>query len=73
MGILYIRRSYLFNSELLFLDEQIQDFVIVHELLHLKVSNHGKLFKSLMRAYLPEYKDIEIKLTRFIHTKSNCW
>lgn len=26
--------------------------VIVHELLHLKVPNHGKLFKSLLRAYL---------------------
>jgi predicted metal-dependent hydrolase len=26
--------------------------VIVHELLHLKVPKHGKLFKSLLRAYL---------------------
>jgi predicted metal-dependent hydrolase len=26
--------------------------VIVHELLHLKVPNHGKLFKTLLRAYL---------------------
>ena len=26
--------------------------VIVHELLHLRVPNHGKLFKSLLRAYL---------------------
>jgi hypothetical protein len=26
--------------------------VIVHELLHLKVPNHGKLFRALMKAYL---------------------
>jgi len=26
--------------------------VIVHELLHLKIPNHGKLFKTLLRAYL---------------------
>lgn len=26
--------------------------VIVHELLHLRVPNHGRLFKSLLRAYL---------------------
>ena len=26
--------------------------VIVHELLHLKVPNHGKLFKALLKAYL---------------------
>ena len=25
---------------------------VVHELLHLKVPNHGKLFKALLRAYL---------------------
>ena len=58
-----------FNSELLFLDEEVQDFVIVHELLHLKIPNHGKLFKSLMAAYLPNYKDVEIKL--MTHTFPN--
>lgn len=26
--------------------------VIVHELLHLKVPNHGKLFRALLKAYL---------------------
>jgi predicted metal-dependent hydrolase len=26
--------------------------VIIHELLHLRLPNHGKLFKSLLRAYL---------------------
>ncbi|MGO9287487.1 MAG: YgjP-like metallopeptidase domain-containing protein [Polyangia bacterium] len=26
--------------------------VIVHEMLHLRVPNHGKLFKALLRAYL---------------------
>jgi predicted metal-dependent hydrolase len=28
--------------------------VIVHELLHLKVPNHGPLFKALLKAYLAE-------------------
>jgi predicted metal-dependent hydrolase len=31
--------------------------VIVHELLHLKVPNHGKLFKALLKAYLGESGD----------------
>lgn len=32
------------------------DFVIAHELLHLRVPNHGKLFKALMNAYVPNWK-----------------
>jgi predicted metal-dependent hydrolase len=31
--------------------------VIVHELLHLRVHNHGKLFKSLLSAYLPRWEE----------------
>lgn len=30
-----------------------QDYVIVHELLHLRVRNHGPLFRSWLSAYLP--------------------
>ena len=32
------------------------DFVIAHELLHLRVPNHGKLFKALMNAHVPDWK-----------------
>ncbi len=33
-----------------------QDFVIAHELLHLRIPNHGKLFKALMNAYVPDWR-----------------
>ena len=33
---------------------EFQDFVIVHELLHLRARNHGKLFKALMSAHVPQ-------------------
>lgn len=46
-----------FNSELLRKSHKFQDYVIVHELLHLRVPNHGKLFKSLMRAHLGEWEN----------------
>ena len=43
-----------FNLDVLDQPAAFRDYVIVHELLHLKVPNHGKLFKSLLRAYLPD-------------------
>lgn len=51
-----------FNDELLALDEELWDYVIVHELVHFFVPNHGKLWKSLMRAYLGNYEEQEQKL-----------
>ena len=38
-----------------------QDFVIVHELLHLRLSNHGKLFKATMTAHVPDWKRYDIE------------
>lgn len=51
-----------FNLELLELDKEIGDYVIVHELLHFKAPNHGRLWKSLMTAYLGDYVKVEDRL-----------
>ena len=61
-----------FNKQLLVLDKELGDYVIVHELLHFNVPNHGKLWKSLMTAYLGDYEKIEKKLKQ-IATKENMW
>lgn len=34
----------------------------MHELLHFFVPNHGRLWKSLMRAHLGDYEKLESKL-----------
>jgi predicted metal-dependent hydrolase len=41
-------------------DRHFQDFVIVHELLHLRVPNHGRLFKALMSAHVPRWRSLEL-------------
>ena len=41
-------------------DVGFQDFVIAHELLHLRVPNHGKLFKALMTAHVPNWREHDI-------------
>ena len=46
-----------FNSEILSQPAQFRAEAIVHELLHLKVPNHGKLFKELMKALLASEGD----------------
>ena len=51
-----------FNVELLQLDRELGNYVIVHELLHFFVPNHGRLWKSLMRAYLGEYESVSRRL-----------
>lgn len=51
-----------FNVELLDFDAELWDYVIVHELLHFSVPNHGKLWKSLMRAHLGDYESIRQRL-----------
>ncbi len=43
-----------FDTELLRQPAAFRSEAIVHELLHLKVPNHGRLFRSLVRAYLSE-------------------
>jgi predicted metal-dependent hydrolase len=52
----------IFNTELLRMDKELGEYVIVHELLHFNVPNHGKLWKSLMLAHLGEYEKIEKKI-----------
>ena len=59
-----------FNSELLDLDQELWDYVIVHELLHFFVPNHGRLWKSLMRAHLGGYEVHESELKRIAHNKA---
>lgn len=46
-------------SDLLDQDGRFQDYVIVHELLHLRYSTHGKVFKALMSAHVPCWRKFE--------------
>lgn len=45
------------NTELLDLPMTLGEYVIVHELVHLLAPNHGKVFKSFMAAYLPDWEE----------------
>lgn len=53
-----------FSDELPDLKSGLWDYVIVHELLHFSVPNHGKLWKILMRSHLGEYEAYENELRK---------
>ncbi len=55
-----------FNTELLALERELGEYVMVHELLHFRAPNHGKLWKSLMRAYLGDYQALEHRLKKIV-------
>lgn len=48
-----------FTTDLLDQDDGFQDFVVVHELIHLKVQNHGKLFNRLLATHIPNVSAYE--------------
>jgi predicted metal-dependent hydrolase len=53
------------NTELIDLPKELGEFVIVHELVHRLAPNHGKVFKSFMHAYLPDWEAKEQRLRQF--------
>lgn len=75
IGIIYMRRMTTkwasitsdgkrlnFSTDLLDMDKDLGRYVIIHELSHLRVPNHGRLFKSMLRVYLKDVGKIEEKL-----------
>lgn len=60
------KRSILFNLELARVPLECIEYVVVHELVHLKIENHGKLFEAQMSHYLPNWRDLRKQLNDFI-------
>lgn len=60
------RRSLLFNLELARVPKECIEYVVVHELTHLKINNHNKLFEALMTRRLPDWRKLREELNAFI-------
>lgn len=55
-----------FNYKLSSLSKESIDYVVVHELCHLKEHNHGLRFWSLVAKTIPNYKEIRKTLRQYI-------
>ena len=59
------RRALLFNLELARVPKECIEYVVVHELTHLKVQNHSKLFETLLTQRLPAWRNLRKELNEF--------
>lgn len=53
-----------FNYKLLLVPACLRDYVVVHELCHLKELNHGSRFWQLVEEQIPDYKERIIELRK---------
>ncbi len=48
-----------FSFRVMQYDDEVIDYVVIHELAHIKEHNHSKRFYTVVEKYCPEYKRIE--------------
>ena len=53
-----------FNYRLILLDQELIDYVVVHELCHLREMNHSPAFWKIKKKSIPNYKVLKKKLAR---------
>lgn len=59
-------KNILFNLELIKKPLHCIEYVVVHELLHIKIRLHNKEYISLLNKYFPNWKQIKDELNEFI-------
>lgn len=59
------RNSISLNIALTALPRTLSDYVIIHELAHIKHKNHSKAFWNLVAKYYPDYKEAKAELKKF--------
>jgi len=59
-------RRLVFNWQLAALPDELVNYVILHELSHLREFNHSRRFKYLLASVCPDFREKEIMLKRFI-------
>ncbi len=55
------------NTALCSVPRPLAEYVVLHELVHLRAFNHGKEFKALMSAHMPDWRERERALDTYLN------
>ncbi|MEG2928965.1 MAG: M48 family metallopeptidase [Oscillospiraceae bacterium] len=59
------KNSICYSYRVMLLPKECQDYIVVHELAHIKVKNHSKDFYNVVGHYLPNYKALQKEIKNF--------
>ena len=57
-------RKITINQNLMMYSRKAIDYVVLHEICHLKYMNHSKKFWAMVEKYMPDYKEAEKELKK---------
>lgn len=60
------KRNLNFSYKIALLPDDLADYIIVHELCHLKEMNHGKNFWNLVEQKIPHHRELRQQLKMFV-------
>jgi len=52
--------------DVLRLPRELVDYVVCHELLHLRIEPHNKAFHAMLGAYIPDWQERELRLAAWV-------
>lgn len=64
-GCCDIKGNIAFDFRLSMIPEHLQDYIIIHELCHLKYFNHSAAFRETVSAFLPNWKILKKELSNY--------
>ena len=70
-GSMSSSNSMMLNAKLIYANTAIIDYVIFHELCHVKHKNHGPKFYDLFEKILPNFKDMRKQIKIFFKSSND--
>ena len=58
------KKNLSFNLKLMYFNYKVIDYVIIHELCHLKIMNHSREFWKLVEGIIPDYRERKSELNK---------